>query len=47
MHGVKTLVYQHFIPMDREFWSLALLMGVAMILGTWSAKRFVVRMPQD
>jgi uncharacterized membrane protein YfcA len=46
MHGVKTLVYQHFIPLDREFWCVAALMGIAMILGTWSAKRFVEAMPQ-
>ncbi|MBN1903854.1 MAG: sulfite exporter TauE/SafE family protein [Deltaproteobacteria bacterium] len=46
MHGIKMLVYQHFIPLNREFWSLAALMGIAMILGTWSAKGFVERMPQ-
>ena len=47
MHGVKTLVYQHYITLDREFWSLAVLMGVAMILGTWSAKRAIEHMPQE
>jgi uncharacterized protein len=46
MHGVKTLVYRHFIIMDHQFWFLAALMGVAMILGTWLAKRFIERMPQ-
>jgi len=46
MHGIKTLVYKHFIPLDHEFWFLAALMGVAMILGTWSAKRFIECMPQ-
>ncbi|MEF3073428.1 sulfite exporter TauE/SafE family protein [Methylobacter sp. Wu1] len=46
MHGVKAVVYQHYIALDREFWLLAALMGSAMILGTWSAKRFIERMPQ-
>jgi len=44
MHGVKTAVYQHYISLDREVWFLAALMGVAMILGTWSAKRVIERM---
>lgn len=46
MHGVKTLVYQHYIVLDREFWFLAVLMGIAMILGTLSAKRVIERIPQ-
>lgn len=46
MHGVKTLVYQHFIVLDRDFWLLAALMGAAMILGTWSAKRVIQRLPR-
>jgi len=47
MHGVKTAVYQHYIFLDRQFWFLAMLMGVAMILGTWSAKRFIERMSRE
>jgi len=47
MHGVKTLVYQQYIAINREFWFLAALMGVAMILGTWSAKRVIERMPRE
>lgn len=47
MHGVKTAIYQRYIALDREFWFLAVLMGVAMIIGTWSAKRVVERMPVD
>lgn len=46
MHGVKTIVYQHYVALDQEFWLLAALMGVAMIFGTWSAKRVIERMPQ-
>ena len=47
MHGVKTLVYQQYINLNREFWFLAALMGVAMILGSWSSKRIIERMPQE
>lgn len=47
MHGVKTVVYQHYIVLDREFWLLAAMMGVAMILGTWSAKRVIERLPRE
>ncbi|MGK5095320.1 sulfite exporter TauE/SafE family protein [Deltaproteobacteria bacterium TL4] len=47
MHGVKTVVYQQYITLDREFWVLAALMGVAMILGTWAAKRIIERLPKE
>jgi uncharacterized membrane protein YfcA len=47
MHGIKTIVYHQYIDFDREFWLLAMMLGVAMILGTWSAKRFIHRMPQE
>jgi uncharacterized membrane protein YfcA len=47
MHGVKTVVYQRYITLGREFWFLAALMGVAMILGTWSAKRVIERLPRE
>lgn len=47
IHGVKTVVYQHYIVLDRAFWLLAVLMGIAMVLGTWSAKRVIERMPLE
>jgi hypothetical protein len=47
MHGVKTVVYQQYISLDREFWFQAALMGFAMILGTWSAKRVIERLSRD
>jgi uncharacterized protein len=34
MHGLKMIVYQQYISLGREFWFLAGLMGLAMILGT-------------
>ncbi len=45
MHGVKMAVYQHFIVLDRQFWLLAALISPAMVLGTWSAKRLIERLP--
>lgn len=47
MHGLKTIIYQQYIALDREFWFLAALMSVAMVLGTWSAKRYIERMPRE
>ena len=47
IHGMKTLIYQHYIALGREFWFLAVLMGGAMVLGTWSAKRAIERMPRE
>lgn len=47
MHGLKMFVYQQFIALDREFWFLAVLMGIAMVIGTWSAKRYIERMPRE
>jgi len=47
MHVIKTVVYQHYIVLGRDFWFLAALMGVAMVLGTWSAKRVIERMPRE
>lgn len=47
MHGVKTVVYQHYIVLDREFWFLSVILGGAMILGTWSAKRVIEHMPRE
>lgn len=46
MHGIKTLVYQRFITLDPAFWSLAAWLGVAMVLGTWVAKRVVEHLPR-
>jgi uncharacterized membrane protein YfcA len=47
MHGLKTIIYQQYIALDREFWFLAALMSVAMVLGTWAAKRYIERMPRE
>src|SRR5207253_1277865 len=44
MHIVKTVVYQRWLTLDREMWLLALLLGVAMIAGTWASKRLIQSM---
>ncbi|WP_136419089.1 sulfite exporter TauE/SafE family protein [Herbaspirillum sp. ST 5-3] len=47
MHGVKMLVYGRYLALDRQFWFLAGLMGIAMVLGTWLTKRIVERIPRE
>lgn len=47
MHGTKALVYRHYIELGREFWLLAVLMGIAMVIGTWLAKRVVENIPRE
>ncbi len=44
MHACKLIVYGHFVPFDREAWRLALLLSVAMIVGTWIGKKTVERL---
>ena len=45
--GVKTVVYQRSLTLGRETWLLALLLGVAMIAGTWASKRVIERMQPE
>jgi uncharacterized protein len=47
MHAVKLVIYQQFISLDQQFWLLALLLGIAMILGTWSAKRVIEKISPE
>lgn len=47
MHGVKLAIYQRYLVLEREFWLLAVLLGCAMVIGTWAAKRVVERMPVE
>jgi len=47
MHGVKLIIYQQFIVLDQQFWLLAILLGIAMILGTWTAKRIIERITPE
>ena len=46
IHGVKIMIYQSFISLDQAFWVLALTMGAAMVLGTWTAKKFIEKIPK-
>lgn len=47
MHGVKMSVYQHYVPMPQHLWLLAGFMSLAMILGTWSSKRLIEKLPRE
>lgn len=47
MHGVKTVVYQKYIALDRKLWLSALFLGFAMILGTYVANRVIRRLPRE
>ena len=46
VHGVKIITYQQYISLDQSMWITAALMGMAMIAGSWVAKRVIERIPQ-
>ena len=45
MHGVKMAIYGSRLAFSPSFWPLALLLGGAMVLGTWAGKLLIERMP--
>lgn len=47
IHGVKMAVYQRYVPLNGELLWLAGFIGLAMILGNWSGKRLIERLPRD
>lgn len=47
MHAVKTIVYQRSLSLGRETWALAVVLGMAMVLGTWAGKRVIERMKPE
>ncbi len=42
MHGVKSVVYQRYTRLE-QVWVLAVALGLAVILGSWVAKRVIAR----
>jgi hypothetical protein len=46
MHGVKMIVYGQYIIFEHDFWILALILSLAMILGTWLFNHIIGRLPQ-
>lgn len=44
MHAVKTLIYGGELKLGASFWPLALALGGAMVLGTWSSRRLIDRL---
>lgn len=46
IHEVKIITYHQYILLDQDLWLLAAFVGVAMIVGSWSAKQVIEFMPQ-
>lgn len=44
LHAAKTVVYQRYVALSSNTWLLAFWLGVAMVLGTWTSKRFIERL---
>lgn len=47
MHVTKTVVYGHYGAMTTETWTLGLALSAAMILGSWTGKRFIERLSKE
>jgi len=47
IHVVKTATYQRHFALPPHLWSLALLLGLAMVLGTWASKRIIEGLAPD
>ena len=47
LHAVKMAVYQQRLLLPSTLWLLALMLGVAMVLGTWASKRYIERLPPE
>lgn len=47
MHATKIVVYGTSMTLARDFWLLGAALGAAMVLGTWTAKRFIERVPRE
>jgi uncharacterized membrane protein YfcA len=47
MHAVKMVIYQRQLALPVESWALAVGLGIAMILGTWSAKQFIEKLSPE
>ncbi len=47
MHAVKIVVYGSSMSLARDFWLLGAALGGAMVLGTWTAKRVIQRVPRE
>ena len=47
MHGLKMMVYHRYVSLAPNFWWLAALLGMMMIMGTWVAKGYIERIPRE
>ncbi len=46
MHATKTIIYGNSLTLDNQFWTLGLILGLAMIAGSWLANRLIRRLSQ-
>jgi uncharacterized protein len=47
MHGAKSVLYLQSLSFEPGFWWLAAGMSLAMLLGTWAAKRIIEHLPRE
>ena len=47
MHVTKAIVYQRFALIGPKELALGMLLGVAMILGSWTGKQIIERLPKE
>lgn len=47
MHAAKIVVYGSSMSLAWDFWLLGAALGAAMVLGTWTAKRVIERIPRQ
>lgn len=47
LHVTKTLVYGRYALLTPQTWTLGVALSGAMILGSWTGRRFVERLPKD
>ena len=47
MHVTKTVVYGRYGAMTAETWALGLALTAAMILGSWTGKKFIERLSKE
>lgn len=46
MHITKTAVYGRYAGMNATDWTAGLAMGAAMVLGSWTGRKFIERLPE-
>lgn len=47
MHGIKMMLYHHYIRLTSDLWILAFLLGIVVIIGTWAAQWVTLWVPHE